>query len=72
MKISVPFGYKVSVEIVRDIQNDSAKVNVHSPLYKDKVWAMPHSYKASQFSDYQIINDRDFVTVMCKRFPSDS
>ncbi len=69
MKISVPFGFDVSVEIVRDIQNDSAKVNVHSPLSKDKIWAMPHSYKASQFSDYQIINDSNFISVMNKRFP---
>ena len=69
MKISVPFGFGVSVEIVRDIQNDSAKVNVHSPLSKDKVWAMPHSYKSSQFSDYQIINDSNFISVMIKRFP---
>lgn len=69
MKISVPFGFDVSVEIVRDIQNDSAKVNVHSPLSKDKVWAMPHSYKSSQFSDYQIINDANFISVMNKRFP---
>ncbi len=69
MKISVPFGFDVSVEIVRDIQNDSAKVNVHSPLSKDKVWAMPHSYKSSQFSDYQIINDSNFISVMNKRFP---
>jgi hypothetical protein len=69
MKISVPFGFDVSVEIVRDIQNDSAKVNVHSPLSKDKVWAMPHSYKSSQFSDYQIINDSNFISVMIKRFP---
>jgi hypothetical protein len=69
MKISVPFGFNVSVEIVRDIQNDSAKVNVHSPLSKDKVWAMPHSYKSSQFSDYQIINDSNFISVMIKRFP---
>lgn len=69
MKISVPFGFDVSVEIVRDIQNDSAKVNVHSPLSRDKVWAMPHSYKSSQFSDYQIINDSNFISVMNKRFP---
>ena len=67
--IPVSFGYKVSVEIVRDIANDIAKVNVHSPLSTNKVWTMPHSYKSSQFSDYQIINDRDFITVMCKRFP---
>ena len=69
MKISVPFGFDVSVEIVRDIQNDSAKVNVHSPLSTNKVWTMPHSYKSSQFSDYQIINDASFISVMNKRFP---
>ncbi len=67
--IPVSFGYKVSVEIVRDIANDIAKVNVHSPLSKDKVWTMPHSYKSSQFSDYQIINDGNFIAVMYKRFP---
>ena len=71
MKIPVSFGCKVSVEIVRDIKTNTATVNVHAPLYKNKLWAMTHSYKASQFSDYEIINDCDFISVMCKHFPSE-
>ena len=70
MKIPVPFGFKVSVEIVRDIENDSAKVVVHAPIYKNKTWTMTHSYKSSQFSDWQILKDRDFITVLCKAYPS--
>jgi hypothetical protein len=70
--IPVPFGYKVSVEIARNIETNIATVFVHAPMYKNKVWEMSRCYSASQFSDYQIINDRDFITVMCKHFPSDS
>jgi len=70
MKIPVSFGSMVSVEIVRNTNTDTATVNVHAPLYKNKLWTMTHSYKASQFSDYQIISDRDFVTTMCKHYPS--
>ena len=72
MKIPVSFGSMVSVEIVRDTNTDTATVNVHTPLYKNKLWTMTHSYKASQFSDYKIINDCDFIRVMSKHFPEDS
>ena len=72
MKIPVPFGFKVSVEICRDIETDTATVIVHAPMYKTKHWKMSQSYKSSQFSDYKIINDYDFIRVMRKHFPEDS
>jgi hypothetical protein len=71
MKIPVPFGYKVSVEIVRDIETDTATVIVHAPMYKTTRLTIPHCYKSTQFSDYQIINDHDFISVMVKYFPQD-
>ena len=66
---NVPFGYKVSVVIVRNDDLDEAKVNVIAPIYKRKEWFMSHSYKSSEFSDSQILNDRDFISCMCKSFP---
>lgn len=68
--IEVPYGLKVSVEIVRDENKDEAKVKVIAPLYKNKEWFMSHSYKSSHFTDAQILNDRDFNTCLCKHFPS--
>jgi hypothetical protein len=70
-KISTSYGCKVSVEIERDAETDTATVNVHAPLYIKKFWTMPHCYKASQFTDLQIINDSDFKRVMFSHFPSD-
>jgi hypothetical protein len=62
------FGLDVSIEIVRDSETDSAHVHVHAPIYKNKHWVMAHSYRASEFTDFQIINDADFVSVMCKHY----
>lgn len=69
MKLSTPYGLNVAVEIVRDIQTDTAQVNVYAPLYMVKLWTMPHSYKSSQFTDFEIINDSDFTTTMLKHYP---
>lgn len=63
-----PYGLKVSVEIVRDTATDTARVVVHAPLYVIKQWTMSHSYKASEFSDHEILRDHDFVRVMSKRY----
>jgi len=68
MKLATPYGLDVAVEIVRDAETDTARVNVHAPLYTNKFWTMPHSYKASQFSDFQIINDSDFARVMLTHY----
>ena len=69
MKHPVKYGSDISVEIVRDAETDTAKVNVHAPLYTRKEWTMPHSYRASQFSDAEILKDSDFVRVMSKHYP---
>ena len=69
MKIPVPYGFCVSVEIDRDdSDNDNAKVIVHSPCYLNKKWFMEHCYKSSEFTDAEIIMDSDFKTVMLKHF----
>lgn len=66
--ILTTFGYNVSVEIVRDKVTDTASVHVHAPMYLTKHWIMPHSYRASQFTDHEIIKDSDFITVMCNHY----
>jgi hypothetical protein len=62
------FGCNVSVVIVRDKVTDTASVRVHAPLYVNKEWTMPHSYRSSQFTDHAIINDSDFIRVMFKHY----
>lgn len=62
------YGFNVSVEIVRDSETDTAQVHVNAPLYMNKNWVMNHSYQSSAFTDYQILKDSDFVSVMCKHY----
>lgn len=68
--IPVPYGLKVSVEIIR--QDGSAYVWVHAPLYINKLFRFDMSYSSSDFSDYDIINDRDFKRLMLGYFPPES
>lgn len=68
MQYPTKYGVNVSVEIVRDIQNDIATVHVYAPLYIRKHWIMSHSYKSSEFSDYAILNDSDFISIMSKHY----
>jgi hypothetical protein len=68
MKLATPYGLNVAVEIVRDSETDTARVIVHAPMYKNKLWTMAHSYRASQFTDFQIINDSNFTTVMLAHY----
>ena len=68
MQHKTKFGLDVSVEIFRDAETDAARVDVHAPLYMKKFWTMPHSYRASQFTDHQILEDSDFISVMCKHY----
>ena len=69
MKPLTEYGYKVSVEIVRDIETDTAYVKVIAPMYIVKEWTFTHSYKSSDFSDYEILKDRDFQKVMLNHYP---
>lgn len=69
MLYSTNYGYKVSVEIVRDTQTDTARVIVHAPMYMRKKWEMSHSYRSSHFSDYEILHDSDFIRVMSGAYP---
>lgn len=64
--IFVPYGFNVAVEIKRE--NGSAKVIIHAPMYKNKIWTMAHSYKSDEFTDWEIVRDRDFVRVMINYF----
>jgi hypothetical protein len=68
MKHLTPYGLDISVEIVRDSETDTARVDVHAPLYMRKLWTMPHSYRASHFSDAQILKDSDFKRVMLTHY----
>ena len=67
---NINFGYKVSVEIIRDVETDSAIIKVYAPMYVRKEWIFPQSYTSSQFSDYEILRDRHFQTVMIQHYPS--
>ena len=64
------YGIDVSVEIFRDSEMDIAEVVVHSPLYKNKTWKMNHCYSC-KFSDYEILNDRDFNVRMTRAYAND-
>ncbi len=66
--IKIPYGLDVSVQIKRDLIHDVATVHIHAPLYKNKYWVMDHSYAASEFSDFEILKDSDFVTVILKHY----
>ena len=65
------FGLNVSVQIVRDTEEDIAYVDVIAPMYINKQWRMGHSYTSSMFSDYQILKDNDFIRVMFSHYPTD-
>lgn len=65
--ISVPYGLKVSVEIIRE--NGTAYVWVHAPLYMTKLFRLDMCYRSADFGDYDIINDRDFKKLMSGYFP---
>lgn len=60
--IPVPYGNKVSVRIRRE--NGYAYVEVHAPLYVNKLWDMPHCYYAADFTDGQILRDHNFIRVL--------
>lgn len=62
------FGTDVSIEILRDTDADTATVFVIAPIYKNKRWPLHHQYVSSQFTDSQILNDRDFIRVMTAAF----
>lgn len=62
----VPYGLNVSVKIDRD--EDLVQVIVIAPMYVNKTWTMSHCYSCD-FTDYQILNDQDFVTVMLNHYP---
>jgi hypothetical protein len=70
MKYQTKYGFKVEVEIIRNEMEDKAIVIVHCPFYITKQFTMPHRYKASHFSDYDILNDCDFIRIMLSHFPN--
>lgn len=68
MKYSTKYGLDVYVEIIRDDITDIAYVKVISPMYINKEWTMPHSYKSSEFTDNAILKDSDFNSVLLKHY----
>ena len=71
MKYPIKYGYKVSVEIIRDLETDSAYVKVYAPMYMKKEWTFTFCYTSSHFSDYKILNDYNFITEMIKHYRDD-
>ena len=63
----VNFGLDVSVRI--DVVDGFKVITVLCPLYKSKEFKLKHSYSI-EFSDYEILRDRDFTTAMRNHFPS--
>lgn len=77
--IPVPYGYKVGVKLIRVPvkenggifhETGTVYVEVHAPMYVNKVWRMSHSY-SDVFTDAEILRDRDFIRVMLDHFPPD-
>ena len=70
MQYLTKYGFKVSIEIIRDNVSDTAKIKVIAPMYINKEWIMQHSYKSSEFTDYEIMRDSDFISTMLKHYPN--
>ena len=62
------FGLNVSVSIQRDVENGFARVEVHAPMYKNKVWTMNHCYRAEDFTDAAILADYDFIKTLQQHY----
>jgi hypothetical protein len=56
----------IHVEIVRE--NGIAQVYVHAPLYKNKCYNMSMSWVADQFTNEEILKDKDFTRVLQARY----
>ena len=69
MKILTQYGFKVSIEVIRDTESDTATVTVTAPMYTRTIWTMEHCYKSSQFSDNAILKDSAFITTMINHYP---
>ena len=68
MSYKTEYGLNVSVEIIRDEETDNAQIKVLSPMYVKKEWFLGLSFKSSEFTDSEILRDRDFKSVMLKHF----
>lgn len=62
------YGIDVSVEILRDTETDTAQVKVYAPMYKNKEYILSFSFTSSQFTDREILRDRDFNRVMSQSY----
>ena len=60
----VPYGFKVSVQIIRNKELDEAKVKVFAPMYVNKEHILSVIYSSKDFSDRKILKDSDFVKIM--------
>lgn len=64
----IKYGLDVSVEILRDAEADTAQVKVYAPMYVNKEYVLPFSFRSSHFTDDEILRDRDFNTRMLKSY----
>jgi hypothetical protein len=62
------YGYKVSVEVVRDTEEGSAHVRVLAPMYMNKEFLLVTSWSEQDFSDSQILGDTQFNKLMTQHF----
>jgi len=62
------YGYKVSVEVVRDTEEGSAYVRVIAPMYVRKEFLLVTSWSEQDFSDSQILGDTQFHKLMTQHF----
>lgn len=62
------YGIDVSVEILRNAEEDNAEVKVYAPLYMQKEYILGISFTSSQFSDSEILKDRDFNRIMMAHY----
>lgn len=62
------YGIDVSVEILRNAEEDVAQVKVYAPMYINKEHILGISFTSSQFTDSQILKDRDFNRIMMAHY----
>ena len=67
MMVKTKYGCKVSVSIVADYENDIKRIIIHAPLYMKKEWSPTFCY-SSQFSDDEIMEDRDLNNLLMSAY----
>lgn len=64
----IEYGYKVSAEILRDTETNTAQIKIHAPFYKNKEYMLSFFFKSSDFTDAQILKDHNFIARMLQSY----